>query len=187
MVDMLRVSAHDIADELRRRLPGLGEKKLHKLLYYCQGHHLATFDEPLFSETISAWDMGPVVGQLWYRERKGLDRPHASELDEGQLNTVGYVVSRYGALSGAELERLTHSETPWIEANERREPQTSARIPNESIRAFFSHSELDDDDDTPLLDVDAVEQFLSGANDRQRAHRKQDTPDELRRRLTTGS
>jgi uncharacterized phage-associated protein len=39
-------------------------KKLHKLLYYCQGHHLATFGLPLFDESISAWDMGPVVGTL---------------------------------------------------------------------------------------------------------------------------
>jgi hypothetical protein len=27
--------AADVAAELRRRLPGIGAKKLHKLLYYC--------------------------------------------------------------------------------------------------------------------------------------------------------
>jgi hypothetical protein len=35
------VSAHDVAAALRARLPDLPTKKLHKLLYYCQGHHLA--------------------------------------------------------------------------------------------------------------------------------------------------
>jgi hypothetical protein len=65
----MTVSAHDVAAELRDRLPGLGAKKLHKLLYYCQGHHLATFGEPLFGENIGAWDMGPVVEPLWRDER----------------------------------------------------------------------------------------------------------------------
>ena len=51
--------AADVAAELRRRLPGIGAKKLHKLLYYCQGHHLADIRHPLFIESIAAWDMGP--------------------------------------------------------------------------------------------------------------------------------
>ena len=67
----MAATAHTIAAELRRRLPGLGAKKLHKLLYYCQGHHLATFNRALFDETISAWDMGPVVGTLWRQEKDG--------------------------------------------------------------------------------------------------------------------
>lgn len=61
----MTLSASDVAAALRDRLPGLPTKKLHKLLYYCQAHHLAAFDEPLFSDSISAWNMGPVVGTLW--------------------------------------------------------------------------------------------------------------------------
>ena len=64
------VSARDVAAVLRDRLPGLGTTKLHKLLYYCQGHHLAAFGEPLFAETISAWDNGPVVGTVWRAEKE---------------------------------------------------------------------------------------------------------------------
>lgn len=48
----MTVSAHDVAAVLRERLPDIKVKKLHKLLYYCQGHHLAQFDKPLFSEPI---------------------------------------------------------------------------------------------------------------------------------------
>jgi uncharacterized phage-associated protein len=65
----MAVPARAIAAALRERLPDIGSVKLHKLLYYCQGHHLATFGEPLFSETISARDMGPVVGTLWREEK----------------------------------------------------------------------------------------------------------------------
>jgi uncharacterized phage-associated protein len=84
----------------------LPTKKLHKILYYCQGHHLAVFDEPLFGETILAWDMGPVVGALWYEKKQGeasVVRPHR-EMNEAQLNAIGYVLSRYGALTGQDLE-----------------------------------------------------------------------------------
>ncbi|HZP14298.1 MAG TPA: Panacea domain-containing protein, partial [Nocardioides sp.] len=81
------LSAHDVARELRRRLPDLPTKKLHKLLYYCQGHHLAQVGEPLFVETISAWDMGPVVGTLWHHERTSAPLPPASDLTEAHLNT----------------------------------------------------------------------------------------------------
>jgi len=180
---MPEVSAYDVAARLRELLPGVGAKKLHKLLYYCQGHHLATFGTPLFPEAISAWDMGPVVGKLWFRERFG-DAPPAAPLPEAELNTIGYVVSRYGALSGADLEHLTHSEPPWQEANERRTPQTSAKIDPEAIKAYFASVRDDDEDDMPVLDVDAVKQWLAGAADRQPRERRTDSPDELRARLT---
>lgn len=130
-------SAHRVATELRRRLPGVGVKKLHKLLYYCQGHHLATFGEPLFSETISAWDMGPVVGTLWYSKKEGSAEPGPRVVDEGDLNTIGYVVSRYGNLTGNDLERLTHAEDPWRDANIIRPEHGRVRITNESIERFF--------------------------------------------------
>jgi hypothetical protein len=44
----MTVSAHDVAAVLRERLPGLPTLKLHKLLYYVQGHHLAALDAALF-------------------------------------------------------------------------------------------------------------------------------------------
>jgi hypothetical protein len=69
------LSAHDVAAELRRRMPGLPTVKLHKLLYYCQGHHLADLGEPLFAETVTAWDMGPVVGELRRAEKDGETPP----------------------------------------------------------------------------------------------------------------
>src|SRR3954465_4039765 len=118
----MTVSARDVAAVLRDRLPGLPTKKLHKLLYYCQGHHLATYGVPLFAEPISAWDMGPVIGQLWHQEKELGSFDADPEPSEAQLNTIGYVVSRYGALTGLDLENLTHSETPWQRADSNRRP-----------------------------------------------------------------
>lgn len=127
-------------------------KKLHKLLYYCQGHHLATFGLPLFDESISAWDMGPVVGTLWYSEKVSTS-PGSPITDEAMLNTVGYVVSRYGNLTGGDLERLTHAEDPWRDANRNRPERGSVRMTNEDIQRFFRSSAAGPED----AGLDAVE------------------------------
>jgi uncharacterized phage-associated protein len=131
-------SAHDVAAELRRRLPGLGTKKLHKLLYYCQGHHLAAVGEPLFGESLVAWDMGPVVDALWAAEKRGFTAAAPATLDEAALNTVGYVLSRHGALTGDDLEAKTHAEPPWRLADAVRRPGESAPIHPQWMHDYFA-------------------------------------------------
>jgi uncharacterized phage-associated protein len=181
------VSARTVAAELRRRLPGLGTKKQHKLLYYCQGYHLAAFGEPLFRESISAWDMGPVVGQLWYEEKVDPSSPATTSegLTEAQLNTIGYVVSRYGALSGTDLEHLTHSESPWRDADRDRRPHESVRIPEQALRAYFEASNGSEDDDaTPPPDSQSVRSWLAGVDPENATGPKpQDSIEGLRRFL----
>ncbi|MGH3938178.1 MAG: Panacea domain-containing protein [Pseudonocardiaceae bacterium] len=132
------VSAHDIATELRAQRPGMLIKKLHKLLYYCQGHHLAWFGQPLFVEAIEAWDMGPVVAELWRDENRGNPTPPCRELGNQELNTVGYVLSRYGKLSGRDLEHLSHSEDPWRDANEHRRPRGAVLIEHDALVTYFT-------------------------------------------------
>lgn len=175
------VSAHDVAAVLRERLPDLPVEKLHKLLYYCQGHHLATFGEPLFSEPISAWDMGPVVGRLWRSEKEMEQTPDRQALDEGQLNTVGYVVSRYGRLTGRDLEILSHGEEPWLTVDRERRPHESAQIAPQVMRSFFSRPA--GDDESVVLDSAQVTAWLAGAQDRRSSPSRPDDLAELRSRL----
>ena len=179
---MAQVSAHDVAAELRRLLPGLPVKKLHKLLYYCQGHHLAHFDEPLFAEPVMAWDMGPVVANLWKQEKEGVAPTASRALDLGQLNTVSYVVSRYGRLSGADLERLTHAEEPWIAADTDRQPGGTAKITDEAMRDFF----LRDEEDQRWPSREAIASWLADAASRRDHHLELhvDSLDEVRQRLS---
>ena len=66
--------------------------------------------------------MGPVVEELWRDERYDVAPPAPTDLDEAALNTVGYVVSRYGALTGRDLEVMSHGERPWTLANANRRP-----------------------------------------------------------------
>jgi uncharacterized phage-associated protein len=178
----MTVSAHAVASVLRERLPGVGTKKLHKLLYYCQGHHLATFGKPLFGESISAWDMGPVVGSLWKQEKEREVPGVRVELDQAQLNTVGYVLSRYGALTGRDLENLAHSETPWRRADRDRPPGGRVRIEQEWIEEYFRTSAAEDDDRV-VLDRATVTAWLAGAGTRRDRPLRPDSPEEILARL----
>jgi uncharacterized phage-associated protein len=178
------LSAHDVAAELRRRMPGLPTVKLHKLLYYCQGHHLADLGEPLFAQTISAWDMGPVVGELWHAEKHADLPAPPSDLDEGALNTIGYVLSRYGALTGNDLKHLTHAETPWVRANERRPVGGRVRIEPQWLAEYFRSEETDPDDpDEIRLDPAVVAELLRDAPARREQQATQDSREALLARL----
>jgi uncharacterized phage-associated protein len=180
-------SAGDVAALVRARLPGVGVKKLHKLLYYCQGHHLAAFGSPLFEDSVMAWDMGPVVGRLWYEEREGVTAGEIPELTEAELNTVGYVISRYGGLSGRDLEILTHGEIPWQRADVSRPAGTSVRIEREWLAEYFRTAAADSGDDEAIpLDPRDVAQWLAGARERLAEPARRDTLDDLRARLSPG-
>lgn len=182
--DHMPVHAHDIAVELRERLPALPSKKLHKLLYYCQGHHAAATGTRLFQETISAWDMGPVVGQLWHQQDRDTPAPPRTALSESQLNTIGYVLSRYGQLTGKDLEHLTHAEDPWRRANETREPGGSSRIEWSWLEEYFRQEAHDERLESGGPDPTELNDMLEGAEKRLGDNLGSDSYEALRARLT---
>ena len=95
--------------------------KLQKLLYYTQAYHLAIFDTPLFADRLEAWIHGPVVPSVFTEYRQHRWRPVPLPLDRVELDTgivehIADVIEAYGHLSANELERLSHKESPWLEA-----------------------------------------------------------------------
>lgn len=168
--------------EIRRRSPGIGVKKLHKLLYYCQGHHLAGVGRPLFSESVSAWDMGPVVGRLWKAEKESAaPAAEVTRLGEAELNTIGYVLSRYGRLTAQDLEHLAHGEQPWLRADVDRPRGGSVKIRPEWMRDYFQAEEQGDEDGA-FLDVETVRRFVDGAEKRLEMPARADSVERLRSR-----
>ena len=147
MTDRGKVSAHDVARELRAQLPGVGDLKLHKLLYYCQGWHLAFFGAPMFMEKIEAWANGPVVAVVWGDERHGRGTPEPRPLGPAALNTISYVLGRYGRSTGKDLIRQTHAEAPWRDASERAEPDPE--LTATELQKFFEA----DDEAGPAIDL----------------------------------
>lgn len=176
-------SAYAVASEIRRQLPTVPTKKLHKLLYFSQGLHLAWFGQALFSDSISAWDMGPVVGKFWKSEKDGQLPLISDALDEAQRNTIAYVISRYGGLTGRDLEILTHSQEPWQRADRERAAGASRRIEEAWLLEWFRRELDSDDDGAPDLDEQRRRKLLQAAAKRRSTETGQDDLDELRTRL----
>lgn len=155
-LDFVTARAADVAAILREELGGSGDVKIHKLLYYVQGHHLAWHGRPAFAETIEAWINGPVVADLWISEKYD-PPPEPAGVDGDVLEVVCMVASRYGHLTGKDLIKLSHNEDPWRDLSESDEATTGANTPisHDALRAFFSH----DDDLTPMVrdQVDSVQ------------------------------
>jgi uncharacterized phage-associated protein len=137
------LSAHDVAHELRQRQPQAGDVKNHKLVYYCQGWHVAWTGEPMFPEPIEAWANGPVVADLWHDEKRNRARPQAQQPDDEQLGIIDYVIGRYGRYTGPELVRKTHLEDPWRDASESEDSSGTENpaITHDALRAWFSQDE----------------------------------------------
>lgn len=102
----MTVTADQVLAAIDARQPGLKLGKLHLLLFFAQGHHLGHFGTPLFGEPIVATDTGVTV-----HDADG--SPAAQPSNEGELNTIGYVVDRYSSLSPADLRALIVASEPW--------------------------------------------------------------------------
>lgn len=116
----------DIANELLKKAAdnGGGELltnlKLQKMLYYEQGFHLAYFNEPLFEESIEAWQYGPVVPVVYdYYKKCGRNviSPENKDFTFVGLKEKALfdeVFRIYGAYSAVGLMNMTHTEMPWV-------------------------------------------------------------------------
>ena len=132
------VSAHDVAQELRRRIPDAGQAQVHKWSYYAQAWHLILTGAPLFREEIEAYAHGPVVASLWKSERHGWHRPQPIPLDVTGHLVLDLVLETYGSWPARQLKQQTHREGPWralMEDDGSAEP--SPVISHESLLEWF--------------------------------------------------
>lgn len=94
--------------------------KLQKLLYYAQGYALALLGRPLFSESISNWDHGPVVDEAYHEfkcyGKSALPAVFAdmNQYDEADLLVLEKVKKERAVYSAWKLREMTHNETPWL-------------------------------------------------------------------------
>lgn len=120
-------SVIDIAKWFLQKEP-MADKKLQELCYYAQAQHLALLDEPLFREEIQAWIHGPVIPALyrnfavcgWQKIPK--TDGTGVQFDAQTEEVLEAVFVTYVEFSGDQLERLTHSGLPWIEARGNLQP-----------------------------------------------------------------
>lgn len=139
-------NVRDIANWFLSQQP-MTHKKVQKLCYYAQAWYCALYDgTPLFEEEIQAWVHGPVVPGLYpvYADYKWTTIPKttfdASVFDKKVTDVLEAVYNTYGDLSGDQLESLTHSEDPWIQARGSMKPweTSTAPISCASMRHYYA-------------------------------------------------
>lgn len=164
------ISASDLARHIlalaKRDADARGETsditpmKLQKLLYYCQGYHLALTGRPLFPETIEAWDHGPVVRSV-HREYSRYSKQSipfvraelCKELDASSSNIIEMAWRDKSAWSAKKLSDMTHCEPAWSEAYEM---DRSAPLSLDTMRDYFYSlicKERDDEHEDELWDL----------------------------------
>jgi uncharacterized phage-associated protein len=102
----------------------LSNLKLQKLVYYAQGLHLVLHDgQPLFEDTIEAWNYGPVVPDLYHRYKEwsangipaNINFNHET-IDSETKTFLDEIYEVFGQFSAIRLMNLSHSDKCWIDA-----------------------------------------------------------------------
>ncbi len=119
--------------------------KLQKLIYYAQAWSLALMDEPLFDEDMQAWAHGPVAESVFHEYREygweAIPSPNiVPEISDSHAAHLNDILSIYGEFSAKHLERMTHSEAPWVLARGELAPEarSSNVIKKEDMAAYYS-------------------------------------------------
>ncbi len=123
----------DLANLVLAKAGPMPHLKLQKLLYYIEAWHLAYFKQSIVSDKFKAWMHGPVSTKVWHAF-KDTESPvfnqikisasaakvacarATSTLAPEQISLIDDVLKEYGRLNAYELESLTHSEKPWVDA-----------------------------------------------------------------------
>lgn len=150
---------HIITYYINERGDTVSHKKLQKLLYYVEAWHLVNFDEPLLNEDFQAWVHGPVIPELYHQLKefgfnnlvvineeeptvdKEIEAIIVKNAIEQKVEFIHSVLDTYGSLSSFELELLSHSEKPWIDARNGCAPheRCTTIISKKAMREYYSH------------------------------------------------
>ena len=119
-------TVYDIANYFLSK-ESMEQKKLQKLCYYAQAWSFALLNRPIIDGEFEAWVHGPVNRTLWNDLRdygyvpieKARYAERADKIsDPESLQLLESVWTTFGEYTGWQLERLTHTETPWLDARE---------------------------------------------------------------------
>lgn len=133
-----------------KRVGSINQLKLQKLIFYIQAFHLVFFDGPLVADEFEAWVHGPVSKKIWHHYKdqsyiyKDIPVPRGKAgppktLSREQVELIDEVLQAYSPLTSYQLEVLTHSEPPWIEARGNCLPEERCEnsISRDSMKRYY--------------------------------------------------
>ena len=120
---------------------------LQKILYYAQGFYKAFFGKFLFEEDCQAWVHGPVFVNIYekYKDFKSANILVDIDYDVGDIivdekkEILNAVIKYFGYYNGKALEKMSHYETPWINARKGLLPTENSNniIDKKDIKEYF--------------------------------------------------
>lgn len=120
--------------------------KLLKLVYLAHGWHLGLTGQPLISDTVEAWQYGPVIPVLYHQVKLFRNQPIAAaavnfpKCPETLRVFLDSVWSAYKGYTDGQLSTLTHeARSPWdIAWNDMNGCNCrGTQIPEETMREFY--------------------------------------------------
>ena len=120
---------------------------LQKILYYAQGFYKAFFGKFLFKEDCEAWVHGPVYINIYekYKDFKSanilidVDYNIYDMIVDEKRELLDVIIKYFGYYNGKALEKMSHYETPWINARKGLLPTDNSNnvINKEDIKDYF--------------------------------------------------
>ena len=127
------------------RIESMTHKKLQKLCYYAKAWYLALYDRNIVADQFEAWVHGAVQPDLYQRYKSyGFNyitesNFHNKVIPEEFISFAREIYEAYGELSGDELEKINHSELPWLNARKGYKPWESCNniISEEDMKSYY--------------------------------------------------
>ena len=124
----------------------LTQLKLHKVMFFAQGFHLALKDMPLFQRDFQAWKFGPVLKTIYDKyKHNGMDEliplsdappPNISDSDTEAILLKVYEL--FGRMGSTKLVNLTHDPNgPWKRHYHSDYIINDEIIPKDEIKEYF--------------------------------------------------
>lgn len=138
MISIMQAAKYLVYLSYEKKRSSLTPLKLQKILYLAQGWSFVWDNKPLFKEEFEAWQYGPVSTEVYSEFRKyGRGEIPAYEgssclADREARETLDAVWRDYASYSAFELVDLTHSQTPWKNAD-----YLHQVISTEDIKSYF--------------------------------------------------
>ena len=96
-----------------------------------------SFEKPLFSDNIEAWQYGPVVESVYQKYKdNGADgikifESPTENFSEREEKTLQFTQEAFGQFSAWKLANMTHEESPW------QDTKINGVIPLNKIKKYF--------------------------------------------------
>lgn len=140
-------AANFFVDLAKSKNTDMTNLRVNKLLYFAQGWSLVRTGKPLFNDEIEAWDLGPVVPEVYVtfkpcgRERiqDTSDGYDYESLSSSDIDLLLDVSDHYEKYATSYLVDMSHEPCgPW---EKHHVPHGSNIIPKDELRAFFSSAD----------------------------------------------